>query len=476
VQEEIELPEEEIYPEDEPELEDDLLQELEDLIEVPEDELVEVLPEEDFPEELVDELGLYFHDINRQPLLSREDEFRLYILIQAGQIMYKNLSRWTGMENSDDLNNAILNIYQNTLDAWDELGEVCASSGIPQPELGEIFSEIFLQRILGQTYYSASLARWFEILPSTGAYRERAGKLALEIPISIMALPVEVIIWMSGYLARDERTFPPLSELANWLIYADDITFDIKGLLEVSQGARERMILSNLRLVIWTAKRYQGRGVELADLVQAGTLGLLRAVQKFDPVRGYKFSTFATWWVRQAITRYIADTSRLIRLPVHFYDRVTRVLRVRDNLVQRLHRQPTLEEIAAEIPDLCPERVHWILLTSREPLSLDMKVGNDDEDSVLGDFIPDYEQSNPVITTENNILREVLDRVLENLPARERKVLTLRYGLGGEKPYTLEEVGEKMGVTRERIRQIEGNALSRLRHPRVRRMLRDFLG
>jgi len=353
---------------------------------------------------------------------------------------------------------------------------LCASSGIPQPDLGDINSEIFTQRNLGQPFNSVCLTEWFEILPQSGLLRERAGRLALEIPISTMLLPVEVIIWLSGYLARDESELPSLADLANWIIYTEDIKFDIGELLKIANQAREKMILSNLRLVIWTAAKYQGRGIELADLVQVGSLGLLRAIQKFDPIKGYKFSTYCTWWIRQAITRYIADYSRLIRLPVHFHDRVVHVLRIRDNLVQKLHRRPTPEEIANEIPGLSADRVQWILMTSREPLSLDMKARADDEDSVLGDFVPDPEQSNLEINVEHNILRETLDRVLEQLPARQRKVLTLRYGLGGEKPCTLEEVGKKMGVTRERIRQIEGSALSRLRHPRVRRMLRDFLG
>jgi RNA polymerase sigma factor (sigma-70 family) len=474
VQEINEEPEKEIQSEDELDLEDDLLQELENLIEVPAEDLVEVVSEEDLPHDLLDELGLFFHEVNLQPLLSRADEFRLFTLIQAERRLNEHLHRWGDLNQSVNVVNATLNIYQKTTETWDDLRELCAESKIQYPGLGDIFSEIFIQRIIHCSYNSESLAEWFDTLPPEGLLRERAGKLALEVTITTMLIPVEVIIWLSGHLARDECVFPELSHLANWIINIHDIKFDTQKLLEYSRQAHDSMVLSNMRLVVWMAKRYQGRGVELADLVQVGTIGLLKAIEKFDPVRGYKFSTYATWWVRQAITRYIADNSRLIRFPAHFHDMVGHVLKIRDNLVQKLHRRPTSEEIAYEDPRLTAEKVQSILLISREPLSLDMKAGNDDEDSVLGDFIPD-DHPELVWTVEHKILQEVLDSVFDCLPARERKVLALRYGLDGNNPITLEEVGEKMGVTRERIRQIESNALSRLRHPKIRKLLREFL-
>ena len=416
-----------IQSDNELDLENGFFQDLEDLIEIPEDELIEALPEGELPDDLADALGQLFHEIRRQPLLSREDEFRLFVLIQAGRKLHDNLSRWEGLYKPDEITNAILNIYQNTSETWDKLQSCCESAEIPKPELGDIFSEIFLQRILGQPYYSISLAEWFEFLPPDGELREQMGGLALEIPISIMLLPVTVITWLSGCLARDDQKFPPLSDLANWLIQTDDIEFDIDELTEISQNAREKMILSNLRLVIWAAKHYQGRGVELEDLVQAGSMGLLRAIKKFSPVKGYKFSTYATWWVRQAVTRYIADNSRLIRLPVHFHDKLFHILKIRDQLVQELRRKPTPEEIAKQDPDLTAEKVQMALMVSREPLSLDMKSRHDDEDSVFGDFIPDNDLD-LTLTIEKNNLREILERAMDCLPARERKILALRYG------------------------------------------------
>ena len=352
MQELIEEKEEKIRSEEEPDLRDDLFQELEDLVEVPTEELVEDASDEDLPDELLDELGSLFHDINLQPLLSRADEFRLFVLIQAGRKLDEVLLRWENINDFDNVINATLNIYQKTADIWNEFSDVCTALEIPQPDLGEIFSEIFLQRILHLSYNSTSLADWFDILPAEGPVREKVGQLILEIPISTMILPVEAITWISGHLARNERKFPDLSDLANWIINAYGLKFDTQELMETSQQAHDKMVLSNLRLVVWIAKRYQGRGIELADLVQVGTIGLLKAVEKFNPVNGYKFSTYATWWVRQTITRDIADNSRLIRLPVHLHDRVVHVLRIRDNLIQRLHRRPTPDEIASETPIL----------------------------------------------------------------------------------------------------------------------------
>ena len=238
--------------------------------------------------------------------------------------------------------------------------------------------------------------------------------------------------------------------------------------------AREHLITANSRLVISVAKKYMGRGVPFLDLIQEGNIGLIRAAKKFDYRRGHKFSTYATWWIRQAVTRAIADQGRTIRVPVHMGDQINKLLRVQHQLTQRLGRDPSVDELA-EALEVTPQKVENMIQVARRPLSLETPT-DDEEDSVLGDFIQDEEVPAPDETATYNLLREHLDVVLNGLPPREVRILQLRYGLLDGQAYTLEEVGRKMGVTRERVRQIEAQALSRLRHPAIRRRLREYLG
>jgi RNA polymerase primary sigma factor len=249
---------------------------------------------------------------------------------------------------------------------------------------------------------------------------------------------------------------------------------DLRKLIEDGWAAREHLITANSRLVISVAKKYMGRGVPFLDLIQEGNIGLIRATKKFDYRRGHKFSTYATWWIRQAVTRAIADQGRTIRVPVHMGDQINKLLRVQHQLTQRLGREPSVEELAdtLEVP---PKKVENMIQVARRPLSLETPT-DDEEDSVLGDFIEDNDAPPPDDTATYNLLREHLEDVLNGLPPREVRILQLRYGLLDGQAYTLEEVGRKMGVTRERVRQIEAQALSRLRHPTIRRRLRDYLG
>jgi RNA polymerase primary sigma factor len=255
----------------------------------------------------------------------------------------------------------------------------------------------------------------------------------------------------------------------------DDSTERERLLLSVKDGqaAQEHLIKANSRLVVSVAKKYVGRGVPFLDLIQEGNIGLIRAVKKFDYRRGFKFSTYATWWIRQAVTRAIADQGRTIRVPVHMYEQINRLTRTSRQLVQELGRDPTTEEIAERL-GVPPRKVEQIIRVSQRPLSLEMPVG-EEEDSYLGDFIEDADADSPTDSASQTMLRQVIDEIFESLTPREVRILQLRFGLVDGYSYTLEEVGKKFGVTRERIRQIEAQALGRLRHPSRSRKLRDYL-
>jgi len=248
---------------------------------------------------------------------------------------------------------------------------------------------------------------------------------------------------------------------------------ELQLLIEDGWEAREHLIVANSRLVISVAKKYMGRGVPFLDLIQEGNIGLMRAAKKFDYHRGYKFSTYATWWIRQAVTRALSDQSRTIRVPVHMGDQISRMLRVQHQLKQEFSRDPSVDELAIAL-DVSPKKVEHMIQVARRPISLQMPIGDEDDD-VLGDFIEDQETPAPDETASQNLLREQLDSILEMLPPREARILQLRYGLVDGQVLTLNEVGRKMGVTRERVRQIEAQALNRLRRYGIQRQLRAYI-
>lgn len=247
----------------------------------------------------------------------------------------------------------------------------------------------------------------------------------------------------------------------------------LQQLIDLGLSARDHLIRANTRLVVSIAKKYVGRGVPFLDLIQEGNLGLMKAVEKFEYRRGYRFSTYATWWIRQTITRAIADQGRTIRVPVHMSDRIRRLYRRAQEIEQERGVRPTPEELAQEL-DLEPRKVQWMMRVSWQPLSLERPVG-EDEDSELSNFIEDEHTPTPPDTTYQEMLRIRLEEILTSLNPREVRILRMRFGLQNGRSYTLEEVGQKFGLTRERIRQIEGQALRRLRHPSRSRDLRDYL-
>jgi RNA polymerase primary sigma factor len=297
---------------------------------------------------------------------------------------------------------------------------------------------------------------------TVGLYLKEIGRVAL------LTAPQEVDLAQRMERGREARE----QMLSGEKIAAKDVE-RIELLIDDGMAAREHLINANSRLVISVAKKYIGRGVPFLDLIQEGNIGLIRAAKKFDWRRGHKFSTYATWWIRQAVTRAIADQGRTIRVPVHMGDQINRLLRASHQLTQELGRDPTVAELAESL-NVTVRKAEQMIQVARRPISLETPT-DDEEESVLGDFIPDDDSPAPAEMVTSQVLREQLSEILDTLPPREVRILQLRYGLLDGETYTLEEVGRKLGVTRERVRQIEAQALSRLRLPAHARKLRDFL-
>ncbi len=377
-----------------------------------------------------------------------------------------------GRENGYVTIDEILSFYPGAEQDVSQLEETFAallSAGIPyvdddttqepsdkdlEAEVGELEEEV-------QLHSDENILANIDTSDTIGLYIKEVGRVPL------LKAEEEVVL-----AKRIERGRAASAKLANGGAKKDE-RFVLQQLIRDGWSAREHLITANSRLVISVAKKYMGRGVPFLDLIQEGNIGLIRAAKKFDYHRGYKFSTYATWWIRQAVTRAIADQGRTIRLPVHMGDQINKLLRIRHQLTQELGREPGIDELAIHLK-VSPDKVQYMMRVARRPLSLEMPT-DDEADSVLGDFIPDEDSPLPDDKAIQNLLKEHLSTVLNNLPPREVRVLQLRYGLQNGKLYTLEEVGRKMGVTRERVRQIEAQALSRLRNPAFQEKLSEYL-
>ena len=320
-----------------------------------------------------------------------------------------------------------------------------------------------IKKIKRRQRLSKSAASTMDVDDTIGLYLKEVGRVPL--------LTKDEEVWLAKRMEKAVKAEEQLNNPRKRLMLKRKEK--LKLLIDDGMAAREHLVTANSRLVISVAKKYIGRGVPFLDLIQEGNIGLLRAAKKFDYHRGHKFSTYATWWIRQAVTRAIADQGRTIRVPVHMGDQINKLLRVSHSLTQKLGRDPTIEELA-ELLEVAPKKVEDMVQIARRPLSLEAPT-DDLEDSSIGDFIEDEDSPAPVDATTQNMLRLQIREALTGLPPREVRILQLRYGLLDGESYTLEEVGRKMGVTRERVRQIEAQALGRLRNPEQKRRLEDFL-
>jgi len=450
-----------------------------------------------------DPVRLYLKEIGQIHLLDADSEFRLAAMIEAERLMntlQQHVNSIHGTQNCDALFTCLA---ERTILSWNRLVEDARSynQGEP-PDLSLVLAEAQQLRRVWQIAEPSYLRHYLDNGQwGKDSLWDALARNAFNLFLTLNLMPTSVAARLLDEV-RASGQMPPIDFFIENLPPEEDLNSELEGIKFRAEEANQQLIRANLRLVVSIAKRYLGRGISFLDLIQEGNLGLLRAVNKFDSTRGFKFSTYATWWIRQSISRYIAEQARTIRIPVHLFEAITRLLRVQRSLVQKLGREPTNEELVLESdqlekpdveairkflggdgaldPDImrrwvaATAKVQRILQSAEEPVSLERPVG-DEESSQLGDFIEDDEALEPMDAAAREMLREQVQNALAALSERERQVLELRFGLIDGKDHTLEEVSRYFNVTRERIRQIEAKALRKLRHPTRSRNLREYL-
>ena len=449
-----------------------------------------------------DPVRLYLREIGQVKLLDADSEFRLATMIEANRMV--NAFRRRTPHKRVSIPCAICHAILSELSAsWERLIEDADRLHHDPPDLGLMLSEAQALRAGwgsdAPSYLRAFLdnGKW-----GTDPLWDDFARKAYSVFLSLYMLPFNYAAWLLNHI-NQKHELPSLRAMYKQLPNDKEVLEEIELIKVQAKDAHQALIRANLRLVVSVAKRYLGRGINFLDLIQEGNIGLLRAVSKFDPRRGFKFSTYATWWIRQSINRSIAEQARTIRIPVHLFESITRILRVQRHLTQVLGRDPTNEELALEIGflpasdvqailrahseeqplspelqrklDTATQKIDRVLRSAEEPISIDGPVG-DEESSSLGDFIEDEDALSPMDAAARQMLREQIRAALTSLADREREVLEMRFGLVDGQDHTLEEVSRFFDVTRERIRQIEAKALRKLRHPSRSRQLRDYLG